>query len=129
MTEAQLTVISGIVKSVSEDRKEITVTAQEYVKAAKEGERGSFEEKDVVLRAPVPVEDLQAGDLATATGFKAGAGKINIDTISSQNSYIEAEGLGVLSGKVLFANVQTEIDREDRTAAPDTGRQPKETAF
>ena len=112
MTEAQLTVISGIVKSVSEDRKEITVTAQEYVKAAKEGERGSFEEKDVVLRAPVPVEDLQAGDLATATGFKAGAGKINIDTISSQNSYIEAEGLGVLSGKVLFANVQTEIDRE-----------------
>lgn len=124
-----LTVISGIVKSVSEDRKEITVTAQEYVKAAKEGERGSFEEKDVVLRAPVPVEDLQAGDLATATGFKAGAGKINIDTISSQNSYIEAEGLGVLSGKVLFANVQTEIDRETGQPRLTQAGNPKKPHF
>lgn len=105
-----LAVASGRVKAISEDAKSITIGVQQYVK---DGEgNGHYESTDIVLVASVPVEGIAENDLVTATGFKAGAGRINIDTINHENAYVEAEGFGIISGEVLFANKNDEIDKE-----------------
>lgn len=101
-----LTVVSGKVKTKSDDGKNITVGVQQ-----RNVEKNIYEFVDVTLTAPVPVEGIAVGDYITATGFKASGGRINIDTINHENAYIEAEGFGVLSGEVLFANKSDEIDK------------------
>lgn len=106
-----LTVVSGKVKDISEDKKTITVAVQEFVRG-ENGEHGSYQNKDAVLVAQTPVEDIIVGDFVTGNGFKAGGGKINVDRVAHENNYVEAEGFGIISGEVLFANKNEEIDRE-----------------
>lgn len=124
-----LTVLSGITKEVSLDKQTIIVTAEIYNRDTKQNDS-----VDMTVKAPAPVEDVKVGDLVTAVGYGAGINVINAMTISSENNYIalnapnEKDSVGVLSGRVLFANYRDELDADGQPRLKASGA-PKKPHF
>lgn len=113
-----LNIISGKVKSVSDDRYSIVVESEKYNNSTKSREAVEF-----TVKAPVTYdESFVPGTRATVAGYLAGKGTINADYASaSQGFSVLDEGLdnldkngnpravAVLSGEVLFANKRDEL--------------------
>lgn len=114
-------VVSGPVKSVAEDKLSAVITVQKYNDSTKK-----YEDKDVKVTALAPIE-AAAGQVVTAVGYKV-RGDIQATALSTENIYVEEEGLAILSGKVLFANTNKEIDKDGNPRLNKAG-QPKKPHF
>lgn len=113
-----LNIISGKVKSVSDDRYSMVVESEKYNPSTKSREAVEF-----TVKAPVTYdESFIPGARVTVAGYLAGKGIINADYASaSQGFSVLDEGLDnldkngnpraitVLSGEVLFANKRDEL--------------------
>ena len=113
-----LNIISGKVKSVSDDRYSMVVESEKYNPSTKSREAVEF-----TVKAPVTYdESFIPGTRTTVAGYLAGKGTINADYASSSQGFsVLDEGLdnldkngnpravAVLSGEVLFANKRDEL--------------------
>jgi hypothetical protein len=102
-----LTVATGKIKALSEDRTVLTIVAEEY----KDGER-----KDVELNISNPIgfnpDDYKVGFTVTAAGYKHGKGVIQAERVLVGNDIFETADLTVVTGLVKFARYNEEKDKD-----------------
>ncbi len=124
------TVVSGKIKSISEDKLSSTVSVETWdnVKKARVPE-------DIVITTLYPIEEEKIGDVITATGYLV-RGQIQAESFSKDALYVEsapvasqAHGLAVLAGLVLFANKNDEIDKTTGQPRLNQAGQPKKPHF
>lgn len=115
-------VVSGPIKSVADDGLSAVITVQKYNKDTRKNEP-----EDVTVKTQLKIEEVP-GSIVTAVGYKV-RGVIEADVLSSENIYVEEAGLSVLSGQVLFANKNDEIDKETGSPRLNQAGQPKKPHF
>lgn len=99
-----INVISGKIKSISEDRMVMTVAAEEYDKTEKKNVP-----VEATISSGIPFEDdFKVGYSVTATGYQRGKGAIFAEAVSLGNDTYENEDLAVVSGLVRFARLNEE---------------------
>lgn len=104
-----LTVIeNGKIKSISEDRMTMVVTADEYNRA--ENKNVSV---DTTIVGTIPFDaDYKVGFNVTAAGYKRGKGTIGAETILSGNDTYENQDLAIVTGFVKFTRMNEEKNQD-----------------
>ena len=100
-----VSVISGTIKNITEDGLGAVIVVNEYSK-----EDGN-KEVEVSITSNAAMTELKDGDLVTAMGFKRG-NNVAIERISKDNACMSLEGTTVLTGEVLFANKNEEMNQD-----------------
>lgn len=111
-TKTGLTIVSGPIKEIGEDRKTAVIEVQSW--DVKEQKRVS---EDVKIASEYTIEE-NIGDIITAYGYNI-RGVVQVDRFTKDNMYSEVEpavdtarGVAILAGDVLFAGKNDEIDSE-----------------
>lgn len=119
-----VSVVSGIVESVAPDRLSCTVRANAWDVTQKQNT-----EVLVPVKTAVALDnDVAVGKVITAAGYKRGEA-VMAEAVSCENMYAELEGLGVLSGTVLFASKNDEVDAATGQPRLNTAGAPKKPHF
>lgn len=111
--KTKMSVVSGKVLAVSDDRKTLTVKTQEFNRDTK-----VYEDKEMVFEAPQPVaENVVVGKPVTIVGYEqidmmAGSSKWVAGYVSAGNESFEYKTLAVVNGDVVYARYNEEKNED-----------------
>lgn len=100
-----VTVVAGVIKSISEDRQVITMTSKKWNPTEKKDE-----EFDIKVQSAAGFDEkmYRDGFRVTAVGYPHGKGVINAERVLVGNEAYETQDLTILRGYVKFARYNEE---------------------
>ena len=120
-----LSVVSGVVKSISEDRQVMTVESRRWNQAERKEE--DFEIQ-VQSAAGFDERAYKVGFRVTAIGYPHGKGVLNAERVLTGNETYETQDLTILRGYVKFARLNEEKDEHGQPIMNAKG-QPRSPHF
>ena len=119
-----VTVVSGKIKSISDDRCVMVITSSEYDRNAKVNN-----EADINVSSEIPFDEMyRVGYNATAVGYKRGKGTIVAETVCIGNDTCETQDLAIVQGTVRFASLNEEKNADGTPRLNGKG-EPKKPHF
>ena len=120
-----LTVTTGTIKSIADDRLSCVVTSETWDKSAKQ-----TAEVDVTARSPIALEDkFKPGYRVTMVGYSHGKNLVDVDLITGSNEIFETPELAVVTGFVRSARLNPEKNEDGTTKFKADGVTPKKPHF
>lgn len=113
--KTKMSVVSGVVLAISDDRKSVTIKTQEFNRDEKVR---AYEDKEMVFEAPQPVaENVVVGKSVTICGYEqidmmAGSSKWVAGYVSAGNESFEFKTLAVVNGDVVYARYNEEKNED-----------------
>lgn len=114
-----VSVVSGKISKIADDKKSAVITVSVYNRDTKQN---VSEEVAITTNEEIQVNN---GQYVTAMGFKRGQ-NIAVERLSADNACLSLEGTTVVTGLVLFANKNNEVDKDGnpRKTAAGSNRKP-----
>lgn len=112
-TKTKMSVVSGPVLTISDDRKSITVKTQEF-----NNDSRKYEDKEIAFETPQPIaENVAVGKSVTVVGYEqidmmAGTSKWVSGYVSAGNESFEFKTLAVVNGDVVYARYNEEKNED-----------------
>lgn len=120
-----LVVVSGKIKSISEDRMVMTVTSEEYSRSI-----GKSEPVELNVSSSTPYEEeIRVGYSVTVSGYPRGKGVIHAEIAEIGNHTFETQDLAVVSGLVKFARMNEEKNADGTPKMKQDGVTPKKPHY
>lgn len=121
---AGTSVLTGKIKSISEDRKSLEVTYQEYDYKSKQSS-----EKQKTVKCMAPINDTyKVGQTITAVGYVTGPVAFQTECISNSENVFEMSDLAFISGHVSSVKLNEEKDQNGNPKLTREGN-PKKRHF
>lgn len=120
-----LAVVTGKIKSISDDRMVMVVTSEQYDRTA-----GKNAEIEINASAGIPYDDsFKVGFGVTAAGYQRGKGTIIVESASVGNNAYETQDLAVITGFVTFAGLNEEKNADGSQKMKADGVTPRKPHF
>lgn len=120
-----ITVVSGKIKSIAEDRMVMVVTTDDYDRTAKKNNP-----VDLTISSGVPFEEeFKAGYSVTAAGYQHGKGVIAAEAVFTGNDSYETQDLAVVTGLVKFARMNEEKNADGSAKMKQDGTTPRKPHY
>ena len=113
-----VSVISGKISKIADDKKSAVISVQVYDSASK-----SRKWEEVAITTDDTIE-VSNGQFVTAMGFKRGT-SVKVERLTSENACLSLEGTEVVCGEVLFANLNKELDKDGNPRKTQAGTDKK----